>query len=286
MKILLSIAIALLWTLPVLADGGTETKGFTGLYMGHSFFKPSVEELEKIIPDSDAVDHRQFTVFAGGENGSPAKLWQNKKKRQEAQKHLDTRQIDLLVMTYFSPNDSSVEHYSRWFDYALSQNPETTFMVTIPWGKQLYKANKIEINTLKKLSVGFNGTVIQKLREKYPRNRILFCPYGLGTYELVERFRAGKLPGVKHILNANRWEREQQRSRHEQLLHDELGHPSELVAKLGALLWLQTLYDYDLAKFKPQKVRGLPDIDLNEIASSVAKKIQPLNAVYENEKVN
>ncbi|MDA7925828.1 hypothetical protein N9B46_03185 [Mariniblastus sp.] len=285
MKFLLSITIALLWALPVLADHGIETKGFNGLYMGHSFFRPSAEQLDKIMSDSETINHRQVTVFAGGANGSPGRLWQNEKKRLEAQKYLDTKKIDLVVMTYFSPLDSSVQDYSQWIDYAISQNPKTTFMVTIPWGKQLYKATANQIDILKKTSIGFNKTVIQELREKYPDNRILFCPYGLGTYELVERFRAGKLPGVKHILNGNRWKRKQPESQHEQLLNDELGHPSELVAKLGALLWFQTLYEYDLQTLKPQKVSGLPKINLNEIALAVGKKIQPLNAVYEKEKV-
>ncbi|MGI9497324.1 MAG: hypothetical protein ACR2NK_14800 [Mariniblastus sp.] len=283
MKLLLSLAFALLWTLPALADNGVEDKGFNGLYMGHSFFRPSVEQLKKIVSDSETKNHRQVTVFAGGANGSPGRLWLNDKKRTEAQKHLDTKKIDLVVMTYFSPMDSSVEHYSRWIDYAIAQNPKTTFMVTIPWGPQLFKASQMEINVLKRLSVGFNDTIIKELRDKYPDNRILFCPYGLGTYELVERFRDGKLPGVKHILNKNRSERKEPKSKHEQLLKDELGHPSELVAKLGALLWLQTLYDYDLAKLKPQKVSGLPEIDINEIAAVVGKKIQPLNSVYEKE---
>ena len=127
--------------------------------------------------------------------------------------------------------------------------------------------------------------MIQNLRDKYPDTRILFCPYGLGTYELIERLGAGKLPGVKHVLNGNRSERKQPETQHEQLLKDELGHPSELVAKLGALLWLQTLYDYDLEKLKPQKVSGLPNVNLNEIALAVAKKIRLLNAIYKKEEV-
>ena len=75
MKFLLSITIALLWALPVLADHGIETKGFNGLYMGHSFFRPSAEQLDKIMSDSETINHRQVTVFAGGANGSPGRLW-------------------------------------------------------------------------------------------------------------------------------------------------------------------------------------------------------------------
>jgi hypothetical protein len=284
MKLLFSIVFALVWTFPVVACNDFDNQGFNGLYMGHSFFKPSAKELGKMMADTQTANHRQATVFAGGANGSPGRLWQNQAKRQEAQKHLDTKKIDLVVMTYFSPANSSVEHYSRWIDYAISQNPKTTFMVTIPWGPRLYKASSIEISVLKNLSIGFNKTVIRDLREKYPNNKILFCPYGLGTYELIERLRAGKLPGVKHVLNGNRSERKQPETQHQQLLTDELGHPSELVAKLGALLWLQTLYDYDLRKLKPQKVSGLPEINLNDIALEIGNKIKPLNAIYATEK--
>jgi hypothetical protein len=42
-------------------------------------------------------------------------------------------------------------------------------------------------------------------------------------------------------------------------------------------LWLQTLYEYDLSKLKKQRVDGLSEIDLSEIAQIVSKKIAPLN---------
>ena len=133
---------------------------------------------------------------------------------------------------------------------------------------------------MKKGSERLNDTLILKLREKYPQNRILFCPYGLGTYELVDRFNEGKLPGVKYLLDPDKKTRKETKQKKEQLLNDELGHPGELVASLGALLWFQTLYDYDLSTLKVQRVQGLPDIDLNEIAATVGRKIQPLNAMY------
>ena len=156
-------------------------------------------------------------------------------------------------------------------------------MVTIPWAPQLYKAGALEITIAKLFSVGLNDTLIKELRDKYPDNKILFCPYGLGTYELVERFQKDQLPGVKHILNQDRLARRRPESRYEQILTDELGHPTELVAKLGALLWLQTLYDYDLKTLKPQKVAGLPEIDLKEIALVVGQQIQPLNTLEKKE---
>lgn len=283
LKFLVSVTLTLLWSIPLLAEGSGEKVGFNGLYMGHSFFIPSVKQLEQIVEDSEITNHQQTAVFAGGAYGSPRRLWDNEKKRTEIENYLNTKKYDLVAMTYFSPVDSSLEHYSRWIDYAISKNPTTTFMITLPWSPQLFKASVLEITIAKVFSVGLKDSLIKDLRDKYPNNKILFCPYGLGTYELVERFRKGQLPGVKHVLNENRLERQLPKSKYEQLLRDELGHPNELVSKLGALLWLQTLYDYDLEKMKPQMVTGLPKINLNEIALFVGKQIRPLNDVYDQD---
>jgi len=125
-----------------------------------------------------------------------------------------------------------------------------------------------------------HDALIVKLREKYAENKILFCPYGLGTYELIDQFNEGKLPGVKYLLNMDRKTRGESKVKKEQLLNDELGHPGELLATLGALLWLQSLYDYDLSSLKSGRIENLPDVDLKEIATTVSKKIELFNAVY------
>ena len=131
------------------------------------------------------------------------------------------------------------------------------------------------------MAVLFDGLIVP-LREKYPRNKILFCPYGLTVYELIKRLQAGNLPGVRHILDPDKGTRGASQQKKEQLLMDELGHGGELVSHLNALIWLQTIYNYDLtASEKKFRVEGLPDIDLNEIAIAVYKKVKPYNAVYE-----
>ena len=63
-------------------------------------------------------------------------------------------------------------------------------------------------------------------------------------------------------------------------MNDETGHGGDLITRLNALVWLQTLYGCDFSKMEPQTVEGLPDIPLNEIAIKVGKKIDPYNAVY------
>ena len=280
MKRILVFAIAILCTHSLIAEQVKEIKGYNGLYMGHSFFLPCVRELSMIIPETVVVGHKQYRVGVGGAGGSPGKLWTNKKNRDAGQQHLDTKNIDLLVMTYHSLENSSAEHYSKWFDYAIAQNPKTTFMVAISWAGHLFKADKERLDYLKTGGQRLHDTLIVKLREKYPENKILFCPYGLGTYELIDQFNEGQLPGVKYLLNMDRKTRGESKAKKEQLLNDELGHPGELVAKIGALLWLQTLYDYNLSALKAKRIEGLEDIDLIKIAATVSKKIELFNAVY------
>ena len=280
MKRILIFAIAILCTHSLIAEQVKEIKGYNGLYMGHSFFLPCVRELSMIIPETVVVGHKQYRVGVGGAGGSPGKLWTNKKNRHAGQRHLDTKNIDLLVMTYHSQENSSAEHYSKWFDYAIAQNPKTTFMVAIFWAGHLFKAYKELLDYLKTGGQRLHYTLIVKLREKYPENKILFCPYGLGTYELIDQFNEGQLPGVKYLLNMDRKTRGESKAKKEQLLNDELGHPGELVAKIGALLWLQTLYDYNLSALKAKRIEGLEDIDLIKIAATVSKKIELFNAVY------
>ena len=264
----------------VLKEG--EIEGYNGLYMGHSFFQPSVGQLAKMIP-SDIKGHTQYSVFSGGANGSPGGLWTAKNKREQAKKILETKKIDLLVMTYYSPQDSSVEHYSRWFDFAIAQNSEITFMVALPWAKQPHKVEQPASKMAQKKVIEFNETLIAALREKYPKNKVLFCPYALGAYELIDRLRVQKLSGVKHILDPNRKTRAESKRKKQQLFNDELGHSGELVSALGALLWLQTLYKYDLSKLENHRVEGLGKIDLRELAQVVSKRIAPFNAEINKE---
>ena len=188
-------------------------------------------------------------------------------------------------MTGFSPETSSVEHYSRWFDYAISNNPSVTFMVALPWAKQMHLADDTRLEEMKAgLTETLVDRIVEPLRKKYPDNKVLYCPYGLGTVELVERFNDENLPGVKYLLDEDRKRRKISVKKQESLFKDETSHPNALVTKLGALLWLKTLYDYDLSSLESQTIPELPKIDVVEIATEVHKKIAPFNALYRDKK--
>ncbi len=259
---------------------GKTIEGLNGLYMGHSFFKPAAADLLKVIPDTNVIEHTGYVVMQGGQGGSPGFLWDNPDNRKKGQEYLDTGKVDLLAMTCFSSEDSSLEHFAKWFDYAVSKNPEITFMVTLPWSKAPHMAEPEFLADAEKRAALMHDKLIKPMREKYPKNKVLFCPYGLGVYELMERLEKDQLPGVKHVLNPDKKARAKSKLSKDQLVNDETGHGGDLVSRLNALVWLQTLYACDVSKMKPQTVEGLPDIALNEIAIKVGKKIEPYNAVY------
>lgn len=54
MKRFVVLSVALLCILPLWAEREKPIKGYTGLYMGHSFFRPSVNQLAKIMPGSES----------------------------------------------------------------------------------------------------------------------------------------------------------------------------------------------------------------------------------------
>jgi len=251
-------------------------KGYNGLFMGHSFFRPAAENLLKIIPDTNVVNHTELIVMSGGASGSPGRLWENESKRKAGQAYLDKGNVEFFAMTYFDKSNSGVEHYSKWFDYALQKNPNITFMIALPWGAFLFKASQTEIDSAEQGYKKLFDELIVTLRKKYPNNKIIYCPYGLGVYELINRLNAGNLPGIKHILNPKR-----SKTSNDQILRDPLGHGTELVTILSSLIWMQTIYNYDISTIgKKYRAQGLPDIDLNEIAAKVYKKVQPYNSIY------
>lgn len=258
------------------ASEGDELKGKYALYMGHSFFKPAALGLLDVIPDTNIVNHTGCFVFAGGQNGSPKILWGNSKSKAAGQKFLQSGKIELLVMTCFADPGgsideySSVEHYSQWFDEALSQNPKMDFMIALPWEKSLAKATEKDLKEKEENVTLFFEHIVQSLRKKYPEKRIIFCPYGFGVYELLKRFHRGKLPGIKHMVK-------KKSKVNDQIFVDHMGHGGQLISHLSTLIWLQTIYNYDISGLKEQRVEGLPDIDLNEIAAKAYTKVIPFN---------
>jgi hypothetical protein len=149
-------------------------------------------------------------------------------------------------------------------------------MVALPWKGQLYRATKEELAQTEDNYKKHYDNLIVPLRKKYPNNKIIYCPYGLGVYELINRLSNDNLPGIKHILNPDR-----NKNAKDQILKDPTGHGTDLVSVLNSLVWLQTIYKYDISTIKKKfRVEGLPGINLNEIAAKIYEKIKPYNAAH------
>ena len=206
------------------------------LFIGHSFFVPVAKRFETLPGKFGVVNHRQQTVFSGGASGSPGSLWDGG-KRVQIERILATGEIELLGMTYFDPSNSSFEDYQRWIDYALKHNAETTFFIGQPWGKHgASRALKEYTEANSRTSKSLLKTVAA-LRKHYPENRILYLNYGRASVELKRRFETGTLPGVKNIVGKS----------DNTIYSDRLGHATNILKDLSALLWLRALYEIDLA---------------------------------------
>lgn len=255
--------------------------GLNGLYMGHSFFNPVAQELVNRIPDSTIVDHRAYIVAAGGINGSPKYLWDAAAKREQGLQHLAAGGVDVLALTYHSPETSSLQDYQRWMDAALRKNPDIRLVLGVPWGSYIHDADLAQLSEMDSKMDFFFEQVIEPLRAAYPKNQVVFCPYGLGVNELVRRLLQADLPGVKYVMHPDPAARAASKRSGEQLVNDQIGHGGELVIRLSALIMLAVIYDYDLSLLSSQKIEKLPEIDLVAIAEKIVQRIQPYNALYD-----
>ena len=254
--------------------------GLNGLYMGHSFFNPVAQELVNRIPDSTIVDHRAYIVAAGGIHGSPKYLWDAAAKREQGLQHLQAGGVDVLALTYYSPETSSLQDYKRWMDVAMRQNPDICLVLGLPWGSYIHNAAMDDLAEMDAKMDLFFEEVIEPLRAAYPNNMVVFCPYGLGVNELVRRLLQEDLPGVKYVMHPDPAARAASKRSGEQLVNDQIGHGGELVIRLSALIMLAVIYDYDLSLLSPQKIEKLPEINLVAIAKKIVQRIRPYNALY------
>jgi hypothetical protein len=111
--------------------------GLNGLYMA--------QELVNRITDSTIVDHQAYIVAAGGIHGSPKYLWALAAKRSQGLQHLQAGGVDVLALTYHSPETSSLQYYQRWMDAALQQNPDIRLVLGVPWGSYIHDADLAQL---------------------------------------------------------------------------------------------------------------------------------------------
>jgi len=229
-----SVMVALPWS-----DARAQSSGFNSLFIGHSFFHPIASGMPFHAAQAGIVGHTQSMVTAGGANGAPQALWENATKRAQIQAILDVGDVELFGMTYHGDYPTS-EGYENWIDYALAQNPNTHFVLALPWGTNPESTSAATYASDWHLghSTGWHN-LIEGLRALYPEVEIDCIPYGQSALELRLLFAAGNLDDVDFLVSGAG----------DAIYSDSFGHADDILVDLGQLVWLNAIYEVNLATY-------------------------------------
>ena len=236
--------------------------GFSLLGIGHSFFRPFIDDMPNHAARAGIVNHTQSMVFAGGANGAPQALWENPTRQAQIKAILDTGNVELFGMTY-EPTYPTTEGYENWIDYALLQNPDTRFFLALPWADQpqTTSAEAYADFWLTAHSTAWHA-FIDTLRDLYPGVEIYCIPYGQSALELRNLFAAGNLPDVSVLTGEAT----------DAIFVDAKGHPGDILKDLGRLVWLNAIYAVDLSTYPWNPGYS---VDLHAIAQEIMEAHDP-----------
>lgn len=213
------------------------------LFMGHSFFAPIVRQIPDMIPLE--FNHTQEVISRGGENGIPSFLWNAYQTRLEIQSRLDEGDVDLFGMTLDRSTGSdeldfsdfeSTEYYELWINYALLKNPNTKFMIGIPWADFPNMYNTSYYITRYRDAIPRLSELLETLYAKYPGITFITNPYGLGVMELRLLWDNDALPDVSSLIG----------QMNDSIFRDQKGHASSITLDLLTLFFINRLYRVDL----------------------------------------
>lgn len=226
------VALAML----LLATAAHAQTGYNSLFIGHSFFRPFAEGMPFHTAQAGIVGHTQSVVFAGGAGGAPQALWENATKRAEIQAILDGGDVELFGMTYH-PDHPTSEGYENWIDYALAQNPNTRFVLALPWATHPGSTSAAAYaSTWHAGHATAWHDLLDDLRLLYPGVEIDCIPYGQSALELRFLFEAGDLDDVDFLVSGSG----------DAIYSDSFGHADDILVDLGRLVWLNAIYGVDL----------------------------------------
>ena len=127
-------------------------------------------------------------------------------------------------------------------DQALAINPKMQFLILVPGPVNIpvRKVSELRFHGDRYHKVAFEA-IVEKMRVRYPSNRILCAYYGRSGSELKTRFDDGDLPGITELVGEKG------------VFRDEAGNPGPVLDDFNAMLTLSIIYDIDLT----QKELGL-----------------------------
>jgi hypothetical protein len=248
--------------------------------MGHSYFRRQAEAMEEYAEIAGITDHESQSFFRGGYNGSAFAIWDDPDSQATIKGYLDAGDIEMFGMTIFADLEVSEDDgahpdnqtlgIKNWIEYAISKNPDTIFFIGLPWlggpldyvgetgdpqtsGYQEYSEVILESET--GLTI-----LIDELRDTFVDSEIFLLAYGQGSVELRTLYNTGNLPDVDTLVSNNG------------LLgihSDEHGHAEQMLTDLNTLVWLKSLYNYEILDFGKEYTYTT---DIKQIAHDVANR--------------
>jgi hypothetical protein len=127
-------------------------------------------------------------------------------------------------------------------DQALAINPKMQFLILVPGPVNIpvRKVSELRFHGDRYHKIAFEA-IVEKMRVRYPSNRILCAYYGRSGSELKTRFDDGDLPGITELVGEKG------------VFRDEAGNPGPVLDDFNAMITASIIYDVDLT----QKELGL-----------------------------
>jgi len=230
------------------------------LYIGHSFGRPFAARMEQWTANAGIMGHTQGVVFSGGASGAPQALWDHPQKSLAIKGILDSGEVETLIMICCSMRfleDGTDPAIRLWMDYALEHNPNTRFVLALPWPDFPEDYDTVELYAeLWNEGRALWGVLIDQLRADYPGVPVTALPHGRAALELRALFEAGELNDVDSMTRAGG----------PGIFTDRKGHADRILLDLGSLVWVGALYDVDLTGY-PLAIDY--EIDLIDLAQMI-----------------
>lgn len=206
--------------------------------MGHSFFRPGVEDLEVLAPYAGYDRHNQYRHAAGGHNGDPGSIWRDVGENEGPKAEIKKGGVELLALTSYNENDgdSDYEDYVQWIDFTLQYNADTldTMVIMAPWDSYKLYLNYSDYRARMDEVADIHNTLVQQLRAAYPDLTILHVPVGEAMVRLWKLFDDGLLgPEVEGVWKLND---------RDYLQTDNIGHAGYVLEDAAGLVWMQSIY--------------------------------------------
>ena len=261
----------------------TSIDGLNSLYMGHSYFRRQAEAMEEYAEIAGITEHESQSFFRGGYNGSAFAIWDDPDSQATIKGYLDAGDIEMFGMTIFvdlevseedgAHPDNQTQGIKNWIEYAVSKNPETIFFIGLPWlGRPLDYVGETgdpqtsgyqEYSDAIQQSESGITILIDELRESFVDSEIFLLAYGQGSVELRTLYNTGNLPDVDTLVSNNG----------RMGIHsDEHGHAEQLLTDLNTLVWLKSIYNYNILEFDKEYAYTT---DIKQIAHDVVSRQDP-----------